>query len=346
VVTLGADAVVARRPRLVVAMLLGLVAGDFARDAATTTGVPPDLLQFWYAARVLLQGGDPYAVIGPGLAFDYPYPLVYPLHASVAFLPLAPLPAAWAHAVVMGLGVFAFSWALMEHGWPSLLALLSVCVWHAVGVGQWSPLLAASLVVPPIAFLLTVKPTIGLALWAARPSWWAVIGAAVLTAVAFALDPGWVGQWRDAVGRAVAQAKHTFPYRAPVVMPGGVLILAALARWRRMDARLLVALACVPHTTLPYEMVPLFLIPRGWAQSVSLVAASMAMWWLVSLSLPHSDFYATVLDYTRTAVPLMYLPCTLMVLRRANEGPLPDWLERRLATAPEWLRGRSVGRSA
>lgn len=113
-----------------------------------------------------------------------------------------------------------------------------------------------------------------------------------------------------------------------------------------MDARLLVALACVPHTTLPYEMVPLFLVPRGWAQCASLVAGSMAMWWLVSLDFPQPDFYATVIDYTRTAIPLLYLPCTLMVPSRPNEGPVPGWLERRLARAPGWLRGRPLGESA
>jgi hypothetical protein len=36
----------------------------------------------------------------------------------------------------------------------------------------------------------------------------------------------------------------------------------------------------------------------------------------------------------------MYLPATLMVLRRANEGAIPDWLEQRFENWPAWLRGR------
>jgi hypothetical protein len=140
-------------------------------------------------------------------------------------------------------------------------------------------------------------------------------------------------------------AKHGFPYRAPALMPGGILILAALTRWRRGEARLLVALACVPHTTLPYELLPLFLIPRGWVQTASLVALSHLMWLLVAHDFPHPDFYYTVIEYTRTSIPCLYLPCTLMVLRRPNVGAVPEWLEARTAGWPEWMRGASSERS-
>jgi hypothetical protein len=229
----------------------------------------------------------------------------------------------------------------MEFGFASLLAFGSVCVWHAIFVVQWSPLLAAAVVIAPLGFFLVVKPTVGVAYFAARPTWWAVVGAVTLTTLAFAFDPGWVGQWQVAVGKAMAMAKHGFPYRAPALMPGGVLVLAALTRWRRSEARLLVMLACVPHTTLPYELVPLFLIPRGWLQSGALVALSHLMWWIVTLDFPHPDFYYTVIEYTRTSIPCLYLPCTLMVLRRSNVGAVPGWLEARIAAWPEWIRGAS-----
>jgi hypothetical protein len=302
---------------------------------------PRDFAQFWFAARVLLQGGEPYSSIGPGTAFNYTWPLVYPLQSVVAAVPLASLSAAGACAVFAGLGAACYAWALMERGYWSLLAFGSICTWHAIFLVQWSPLLAASTVIVPLSVLLVVKPTIGFAYFAARPTWWAIVGGLVLTGIAFALDPGWVGQWRAALGRALAMAQHGFPYRAPALMPGGILVLVALTRWRRSEARLLVALACIPHTTLPYELVPLFLIPQGWRQASTLVGLSHVMWLIVGRNTTHPDFYSTVIEYTRTSIPCMYLPCTLMILRRPNVGALPAWLEARTVAWPSWLRGKS-----
>lgn len=327
------------RTRLFVAIVLGLLAGHFALTMARGLDVPRDIEQFWFAARTLLDGGDPYSAIGPGRAFQYPWPLVYPLPASVALIPLAWLTGPWACAVFMALAAGAFAWALMEHGWPPLLAFLSVCVWHAAGTVQWSPLLAASFVLAPLSVVYVAKPTIGAALFAARPSWWAIWGAIALTAIAFLLDPGWVSAWREAVARALVQAKHGFPYRAPMLMPGGVLVLLALTRWRRAEARLLVALACMPQTLLPYEAVPLFLVPRGWLQCAALVALSHVAWWWVSRHMPYPDFYVTVIAYTKAITVLMYLPATAMVLARPNAGTIPAWLERHVARWPARLRG-------
>src|SRR5919107_5901674 len=50
-----------------------------------------DFDQVWFAARALFAGRNPYAEIGPGLHFDWPAPLYYPLTAAVAVSPLAML---------------------------------------------------------------------------------------------------------------------------------------------------------------------------------------------------------------------------------------------------------------
>jgi hypothetical protein len=342
-VSAGCETVVSEsvppRARLIVAVLLGVVTGHAVLYLTPQFDHPRDMMQFWFAARAVLHGRNPYASIGPGRPFEYPWPLVYPLPSAVAVVPLSWLSATWACVVFAGFSSACLAWALMKHGYASLLAYGSLCLWHAVFLVQWSTLLSAALVIAPLGFFLVVKPTVGLAYFVARPTWWAVAGAVTLTALSFALDPGWVGQWQAALASALAMAKHGFPYRAPALMPGGLLVLAALTRWRRSEARLLVALACVPHTTLPYELLPLYFIPRGWIQTGSLVALSHLMWWLVSRDYPHPDFYYTVIEYTRTAIPCIYLPCTLMVMRRPNVGALPIWLERRVEHLPAWLRG-------
>ncbi|HET9799734.1 MAG TPA: hypothetical protein VFP90_17175, partial [Gemmatimonadaceae bacterium] len=76
-------AAVDARTRFLVALVLGLLAGHLALTMARNVDVPRDIEQFWFAARTLLHGGEPYAAIGPGRAFQYPWPLVYPLPASV-----------------------------------------------------------------------------------------------------------------------------------------------------------------------------------------------------------------------------------------------------------------------
>jgi hypothetical protein len=90
----------------------------------------------------------------------------------------------------------------------------------------------------------------------------------------------------------------------------------------------------------PYESVLLFLVPRGWRQSVILVALSnVAVWWMYRA--PVQPSLAARMHLFGTAiVACMYVPATIMVLLRPNEGAVPAWLERRIARWPSWLRGR------
>lgn len=44
----------------------------------------------------------------------------------------------------------------------------------------------------------------------------------------------------------------------------------------------------------------------------------------------------------RFIVLFLYIPATLMVLRRPNEGPAPARLERAISSWPMWLRGNAV----
>jgi hypothetical protein len=59
---------------------------------------------------------------------------------------------------------------------------------------------------------------------------------------------------------------------APVLRPGGWLLLLALIRWRTPEGRLLAALACVPQTGGLYDTLPLFLTIRHRAQGYALAA--------------------------------------------------------------------------
>jgi hypothetical protein len=228
----------------------------------------------------------------------------------------------------------------MEHGFPPLLALASTCFANAVYNAQWSPLLAAAFVILPLNLFAVAKPTIGLALFVARPTRWALWGGIALLALSFVLQPAWVGAWRAALNDTSLVGGGGFPYRPPASLPGGLIVLLALLRWRRPEARLLVALACVPQTLLPYEAVYLFLIPRGAFQAgIMLVASYVVSFWWVSFEYADVDLATFINIYAAGIVAFLYSPATIMVLCRRNEGPLPRWIEVRIARWPLWLRG-------
>jgi hypothetical protein len=124
---------------------------------------------------------------------------------------------------------------------------------------------------------------------------------------------------------------------------GGPLILLALLKWRRADARLLVALACVPQTPVLYEVVPLFLLVRTFKEAALLVVLTGVVGALVNRIAQGADYNTWMAINGQWMVWLVYLPCTAIVLRRPNEGPTFDWRTLRLDTwrAP-WRRSTAT----
>jgi hypothetical protein len=293
-----------------------------------------DFEQVWYAARALLSGHDPYQLIGPGRAFAYDFFFRYPLTAAVVAIPVSPLSSTMASVLLVGGGMACFTWVLMRHGHAPLIGLLSASAISVMASVQWSPLFAAATVLAPLGILFVAKPTIGFAMFAARPSWWAVIGGLTATVIAFLVQPNWVAEWRAALTDKVG-------ITALVLRPGGAVALLALLRWRRPEARMLAVLVCVPMTPVLYEMVPLLLIPRRWWEATMLVLASYVVaFWAVILPSQDLSKYASNMASSAQANALVLIPlATLLVLRRPNNGMIPGWIERRLSKWPAWLRG-------
>lgn len=306
--------------RLAVCALLAVLLAHFAHYQVLRRPLHSDFGQVWFAARSVLHGQNPYALIGPGLAYEWAAPLFYPLPAALVGLPFAPFSEPVAVTLFMALGAFGLCWALTEHGYGPLWALLSIPAYQCFEIAQWAPLMAGAYVIPALSIFLVAKPTIGAAVFAAKPSRWAFLGGGVLVLLAFLLQPGWFPEWRHALASASVGAGSRFPYTAPITFPGGILILTALSRWRRPEARLLVVLACVPQTTLPYEALLLFLIPRTWRQGLTLTALSWGMLVFTRFTTDPQSLTERVLAYGPMMTVWLYLPCTLMVLRRPNEG--------------------------
>jgi hypothetical protein len=182
---------------------------------------------------------------------------------------------------------------------------------------------------------------VGSAVFFSRPNRWAVAGGIAFGGAALLVDPRWITDWLGAIAQYKAILAPTVPFRAPVTFIGGPVALLCLLRWRRPEARLVAALACVPQTLVLYEAVPLLLVPRNFWQSVAVVALSYIGHLWVRLHLP--PYYHDDLAYQLVGQAMdwsLYLPCTLLVLRRKNVGDLPAWLERRISGWPAWMRGQ------
>jgi hypothetical protein len=282
---------------------------------------PLDFLQVWFGAGAMLRGANPYDLVGPGLEFDWAWRLFYPATAMVAAMPLSFLPAMIAIALFVGVSGTLLAYGVTERGWHRLWLFCSMPYIVAILVAQWSPLLTAALVLPPLAIVFVAKPNIGLAFLAAtesrRVQLFAIVGGVGLTAISLAFQPTWPLDWL----RWLSEGEQ----RPAITRLGGPLILSALLRWRRPEARLIVALACVPQYAYWYEVVPLMLVPvtRVETMAFSLVTS---LGWIVEHMLVAPP---TEPEINRQVGALMvffaYLPAVYLVLRRPNEGALAPW---------------------
>lgn len=301
--------------RLRVALACALITGVYAAARAIHEPAwPTDFDQLWHAARALLQGNDPYAVVGPGRPFQWDWPLYYPLPAVLLSVPFAALPVAAARvafSTVAG-GVLGFALgARIRVLWP---LFLSASYLIATSRTQWAPLLLAAASVPLVGVVVTAKPNVGLAALAAlrgRGLLVALGGVATVLVVTLLIRPGWIDAWRA----SISDAPHIVP---PILMPGGFLLALAVLRWRRSDARLLLALACVPHTPSLYDMLLLFYVCRTRLETITLSVLTHALFWGIVLFASFPSFDAYALGLGQIALFVIYLPVLVAVLIRPN----------------------------
>lgn len=322
-----------RAPRATAAALFAVVAMAYAwarmRHEPTW---PTDFDQLWFAARALRTGENPYDVVGPGRAFAWDWPLFYPLPAVLAAVPFSWLPVTWARVAFATAAAGTLGFAIgprLAVLWP--MALSAAFLMSAART-QWSPFVLAAAWLPALSILAIAKPTIGLASLAPHlharllrdrstrrtAMTWVAAASAVLI-LSLVLRPTWISDWRS----AIATATHIKP---PVAsFPGWLLALAAL-RWRRPEARLLLVMACVPHTPSVYDLLPLFFLCRTLRDSLSLALLTHLGFWGNIVLGGGTTFDAYAEGLARVLMVAVYLPALVMVLRRPNvdEPPISD----------------------
>ena len=221
----------------------------------------------WRAARALMDGHNPYEVIRAVGEYPFNASLLYPLPAAVVATPFSFLRPEIAGALFIGLSSALLAWALLRDSPYRLPLFLSAPFVQAAILGQWSPLLTAAALMPAFQMFAAAKPTVGLAAWIYNPSWKGVIGGLILVAISFLILPGWLGDWREATA---GMSK----YRGPATTLLGAFLLLGIARWRRREGRLFVAMSLMPQLPVFYDSLILWLIPSTLWRSVAFSAIS------------------------------------------------------------------------
>lgn len=213
------------------------------------------------------HGGSPYDVRLGGST-----PALYPFTAMVVLWPFSLLPASVVVPLFIGVSSALLAFAIARKGdlWQ-LLIFLSPSYWSAVYSVQWSSVLTAAILLPPLLPLAVVKPQLGLVLAASGK--WSIrtVAASVgILGISLLLWPAWPIAW----------LKHgnlgTFNGYSPVMVFPGVFLLLSVLAIRERSGRLLLAASLVVQRYF-YDQLPLYLIPKTWRQMVFLLLTSWTM---------------------------------------------------------------------
>jgi len=299
---------------------VGAVAGLYFRGSISSVRPGDDFTWYWLGARALIEGKDPYIVIQPGGPFHLDAPFVYPLTSAMVGVPFALwLSLGWAATLFVAIGSAFLAWGITQDGYARLPIFGSAPFFWAVTSGQVSPLLTAGALLPALSWLAPTKPNLGLATLGYRPSKIALLGSFLFLAASLMINPHWPREWLAALG---THNESDYGKGIPLLLGGGPLLLLALTRWRRPDARLLLILACVPQTIMFYDQLPLWLIARTRLQSAAMGLLSMVGLLLAGFALPPHPTHGQVAStFWPMVLATCYLPALALVLRQPRLEP-------------------------
>jgi hypothetical protein len=326
--------------RIAVAVAFGIAAAclTYYKMLQEPGGMAADYTWYWRAARALLDGHSPYAVIKPVGPYPFDVGFNYPMTTAIMMVPLSHLRPALGSAIVMGFGTFLLAFGITREGFSRLPIFGSVPFFVCLESVQLAPLLAAAALIPAMSWLSSMKPNIGLAAIAYNPALKVIVLNAIVVLLSIALFPHWPMEWLETV-----RTRTPGNYGSPLLIPGGFVMLLCLIKWKRPEARLLAVMAIVPQSLLFTDQLMLWLVPKTRNESMLLSIFSLPAMFLGAMYVgPH----ANVAAYTRSMGPaillLLYLPCLIMVLRRPNEGQIPEWRLPRRGRRSRPLPGDSL----
>ena len=264
----------------------------------------------YHAAARLLGGENPY----PPATQWFPYPLP----AVLLAVPFTAIPLSLARPIFDVLVGAAFVYAMWRHRGPyALLAVASGAYLLAMWNGQTTPLIVAAALVPVLGIFLAVRPNTAAALWIAWPSLRTLLAASLVLVVSLVVLPSWPWDWWLAL-----PLDHR-PMMPPILRPFGFVLLLAALRWRLPEGRLILAIAFIPQTTLPYELVPLALIPANRLEMGIYVAGT----WIAVAAAEGLHLSDSMARWNVSGWPVtlcaVYLPMLYLAFRRQKSKSVP-----------------------
>jgi hypothetical protein len=303
------------------------------RLAYHTTGFE-DFGQLWTAARSARAGLDPYLAVSAMREYRT-WGLLYPGTAIVAILPFSFASLLTDRTLFTVLGAMVFAFLATRDGWGRAPWVVHFGFLQACDLGQWSTWLAVAVMCPWLGGLAVCKPNIGLAVIAAIRSRRGLITAAIGGVALLVASLVWMPEWPR---RWLATLPHGADNLPLIIGPGGPVLALVLLRWRRWETRFFLMMACVPQNPLPFGVITLAAIPFTFGESALLAVLSYAI-----VPIGYVPTFATFHDFANVArvvtIWFAYVPMLLMLLRRPNEGDIPQWLENVAQRLPKWLRG-------
>jgi hypothetical protein len=248
------------------------------------------------SARRLLSGEDPYSgcqtwyIDSPAAA--------YPLTTIITFIPFSLLPGKVGAAVLWGVISGLLAYGLSSNGKPhQWLIFLSSPYWIAFIFHQFSPLMAAIMLLPLLLPLALIKPQIGLPVILTnltRRRFLIIIIFLLLTILVY---PRWPLSWLLSV--------RSFDGVIPLlVLPLGPLLLLALLKYKNKDVLFLFLMACVPQRSL-YDLTPLFLLPKSFRE---ILIANFLSWVAVVPLLLSTSAWTSPTNQVLLSLTFIYLP--------------------------------------
>jgi hypothetical protein len=313
--------------RLAIALAIGLLCGIYVMmHGWANPDFVSDFDQVWAGARALWQDKNPYDVVGPRREFHWRWPLYYPVPALVVVAPLGLLPVITARALFAGLSATLFAWAISREGWSRWPVFISVSFMVTMELGQWSVLYAAAFLLPALGAIGFAKPNFGVALAVTTERntvVWMVGGTLLLLLVSQLLQPGWYEPWLT----NLRAADHFKPH---VTRPLGFLMLLAALKWRRPEARWLLAISLIPMAPTFYDQMLLAVVCLTFRESLAFAASTVVLFFYVGFNTPQPDYLSWGRVVGNGTLWICYFPALVMVLRRPNEGELP-WVWKALS---------------
>jgi hypothetical protein len=304
--------------RAAVAVVVGIIACCFL--LLTLRFLPDSHTDFsiaWNGAKLLLEGRNPYELIGPGREVSYPFTLHYPASTLVAAMPLTLLSERAADLVFVFLSASVLAFVATQENFNRLWIFPSAAFIISARAGQYTPLMAAGYFAPWAAVLLPIKPSTGLAVmgsWSSKRAWVSGgVSAFILLGISFLMLPNWPREWIDAT-------TSSGEYVSPLRKMGGFVLLLALLKWRQREARLLLLLALIPQVSSWYEGLLPMLVGRTKRECQLLsLTSSLGYLMLIPLSFmsPTQEIAIPVVGDMMNA--FCYLPALIVVLRRKDE---------------------------